>query len=198
ASSSQDVLRLHSNGPVSSAEFSVLGNTRIGLLSWFGQFRLMNSLATTAVTLQDDGSWSTPSDQRLKTEITPAAGLLDKALALRPVEFYVKNQDCARDPDKHVGLIAQEVQPLFPSLVHASNDDLLTLNYDRIGVVAIGAIQEQQRIIRDQIRKIAEQEQMILDQKRDLAEMAAAIERLSARMNELAPSCGPVVTSQIQ
>ncbi len=90
--------------------------------------------------LDSNGNWTAVSDARLKHDIAPLSGLLDKALALRPVSFHFKNQPTAH---KEIGFIAQEVEALLPSLV--TDGAVKTLNYSGLSVVAIGAIQEQQQ-----------------------------------------------------
>jgi hypothetical protein len=57
-------------------------------------------------------TWSTVSDRRIKKNIVPLVGALDKLIALNPVEFdYILN-------DKHdVSFIAQEYQTVFPEQV---------------------------------------------------------------------------------
>lgn len=52
----------------------------------------------------------------------------------------------AKNNKKSIGLIAQEVQELFPVLVN-SDDEYLSISYSELSVIAIKAIQEQQEII---------------------------------------------------
>ena len=164
--------------------FNVSGHSRHGRIEYFADhFDLWNDSSLGAAELQDDGSWTTLSDRRMKTDITPAEGLLAKALALRPVEFYMKNQDRTRDPDKHIGLIAQEVQPVLPSLV--SGDDMLSLNYDRLGVVTIGAIQGQQALIADQKQLIEAQQERIRKLEGQVAANTSDANAKDARINDL-------------
>lgn len=166
-------------------QFGLPGYSRHGGVRWLDQFLIQNDYLHTGVAvLGDDGGWTNGSDRRLKSDITPAEGLLEKALALRPVEFFMKNQDCARNPYKYLGLIAQDVQPILPALVHGS--DPLTLSYDRIGVVAIGAIREQQQLISCQQRVLAEQRERIKELEGICAALRAAAEREALRTNDLA------------
>jgi endosialidase-like protein len=65
------------------------------------------------------GVFSNPSDARLKKNIRPLEGALEKLLALRGVEFEWKREDLARlRPGRHAGLIADEVEKIFPGWVH--------------------------------------------------------------------------------
>ena len=165
-------LELHSGGQYADILFTLSGHSKRGYIQFTDNLFLRNDVSGGgAARLEDDGSWSTSSDRRFKRDITPAAGLLDQALALRPVEFYMKDQDVAHDPQRHLGLIAQEVQPVVPEVVHGS--DMLSLDYARIGVVAIGAIQEQQAIITTQKKTIDQQQARIDD-------LVARVEKLEA------------------
>lgn len=105
--------------------------------------------------LNNTGNWTVVSDRRLKRDIQPLAGALDKAMALEPVSFRFKNADSDSN-DKQIGFIAQDVRKQFPSLV--TEGDLLTLNYSGLSVVAIAAIQEQDRIIDHLAKENSERE----------------------------------------
>jgi hypothetical protein len=59
-----------------------------------------------------------PSDVRLKRDIRPLEGALGKLLALRGVEFEWTHDEIARlRPGRQTGLIAQEVERVFPGWV---------------------------------------------------------------------------------
>ncbi|WP_044403090.1 tail fiber domain-containing protein [Lacinutrix sp. Hel_I_90] len=115
------------------------------------------------------GAFQVTSDRRLKDNISPLGDYtLEKVLALNPVSYHYK-----RDENKisQNGFIAQEVQPLFPEIVDEI-DGYLSVNYDAFGVLAIKAIQEQQKTITQQEERIthleneiSEIKQMLLDKK---------------------------------
>lgn len=94
------------------------------------------------------------SDIRLKENIKVMNGILPKILQLQP-SFY-NYRDCS--PDRPTfGLIAQNVQTVFPELVSPINDlDYLGVDYTRLGVLNTQAIKEQQLII-DELRKTQQQ-----------------------------------------
>lgn len=81
------------------------------------------------------------SDRRQKENITPLPNALAGINALNGYSFTMKD-----DPDHKIeyGLIAQEVEPIFPELVITKPDGLKTLNY--IGLIAplVEAIKAQQ------------------------------------------------------
>lgn len=82
------------------------------------------------------------SDRRLKKNIFPLEGSLNKVLALRPVEFdYITG-------GHQQGFIAQEVQSVFPESVFENADGMLTIaGWDKTAAILVKAIQEQQEQI---------------------------------------------------
>ncbi len=120
--------------------------------------------------LGTNGAWTAPSDARLKTDVTPADGLLSAALRLRPVNFKWIADGPRGKAD--FGLIAQEVKDVLPVLVTGDEHaDMLTLNYSQLSVVAIGAIQEQQA----QIKALRDQNDA---KQREIDDLKARLERL--------------------
>lgn len=93
--------------------------------------------------LDSAGNWTAVSDARRKRDITPLNGLLAGALQLHPVSYRYTHESAAAP--KSIGFLAQEVEALFPALV--TDGEIKTLNYAGLSVVAIGALQEQQRQI---------------------------------------------------
>lgn len=64
------------------------------------------------------GSWANTSDARIKKNIQPLTGALDKLTQLRGVSFEWRNpQDHANQTNVQSGFIAQEVEQVFPDWV---------------------------------------------------------------------------------
>lgn len=106
----------------------------------------------------------TRSDNRLKnTILTIENDVVSKYLKLRPVTYYW-NQDQPRDPKLQFGLIAQEVEPLFPEMVNTATDEMQTksVNYQALHALSIKVIQEQQKQIEELQQKQAALEQRLL------------------------------------
>lgn len=100
-------------------------------------------------------NYATRSDQRLKNTIQNIdSNTILNYLKLRPVTFYW-NQDKPRDPSLQFGLIAQEVETLFPEIVNTGTDDMQTksVNYQALHVLSLKVIQEQQQQIKELKRK---------------------------------------------
>jgi hypothetical protein len=79
------------------------------------------------------------SDRRLKDQIMPLTGMLDKIAMLEPVSFvYTADANRAR----HLGLIAQDVAKIFPDVVHTDAKGMLSIDYPALIGPMIGAIKE--------------------------------------------------------
>lgn len=64
------------------------------------------------------GSWSNASDERLKKEIKPLTGALDKLIQLQGVNFeWVNPEEHGNQSGTQAGLVAQEVEKVFPEWV---------------------------------------------------------------------------------
>ena len=77
---------------------------------------------------------------------------LDRVMQLRPISYQYYRQ---KDNRHTLGFIAQEAQSLFPELVFTGEDGKLGMSYAHTGVVAIKAVQEQQKILAHQAEEIA-------------------------------------------
>jgi len=64
------------------------------------------------------GDWAALSDRRLKKDIEPLLGALDRVLALRGVTFEYNDPHTPLTlPGRQVGFIAQDVEGVFPEWV---------------------------------------------------------------------------------
>ena len=125
-----------------------------------------------------DGTYSTISDARLKKDVESLHSVLDKVMQLRPAEYYYIDSKTRAD-HKSTGFIAQEVEKVFPQLIH--NDDMgyKWLSYSEFSPIAIKAIQELNTKLED---KTAEMDAV----KSELAELKAMVTKLD---NALAQCC---------
>ena len=90
-----------------------------------------------------DGNWDFESDQRLKENIIDVEPMLARLLDLKVRRYDWKNGTGSHQ----LGVVAQEVQPLFPDLVKTyqfekDSDQTLTVSYDSFGLIAVKSIQE--------------------------------------------------------
>lgn len=83
---------------------------------------------------------STPSDERLKENIKPLQNSLDKILKVRGVEYDYK--DKLKFTSQHqIGLIAQDIEKVFPEVVlNDSKTTLKSVAYDRLVAPIIEAV----------------------------------------------------------
>ena len=107
-----------------------------------GVWPFVINLETNAITT--GGSITATSDIRLKTNIKPLPeNILDKVEQLRGVYFNWKTEADMGNA-RQIGVIAQEVEKIFPELVITSPDGYKAVGYDRLGPILIEAIKEQQ------------------------------------------------------
>ena len=85
------------------------------------------------------------SDARFKRDVAPFPSLLDRFVRLTPVNYFWKADEF---PNKHFGtertwgLIAQDVQAVFPELVATDADGFLTVDYSRLPLMTVQAVKE--------------------------------------------------------
>ena len=125
-----------------------------------------------------DHNWDYVSDLRLKTDIENEGNILGRLMKLE-----VKNYRWKDDPEaqtKGMGFIAQDVQPLFPSLVGEfkepeEDEPTLTLKYNDFAVLAVGGLKELK------LEKDAEIAELINKMDAEINELKTQIRRLENR-----------------
>lgn len=93
------------------------------------------------------------SDRRLKTSIIPMESSLDKLHKIGIKRYAMKDGS----NDNAIGVIAQEVQDVFPELVSKKEDGMLTVNYRGLSTVLWKIVQEQDvklQSIEDRLAKL--------------------------------------------
>jgi len=119
-----------------------------------------------------DGNYFSSSDARLKQEVRDLSGVLDRVLQLRPVSYRFKS--APESAPRTIGLIAQDVEPLFPEAVGEHNG-MKSLAYSELVPVTVGAIQE--------LNQKSEERALRLEQ--ELKRRAAENAELKQTVNEL-------------
>lgn len=117
----------------------------------------------------NDIDWT--SDRRLKKNIVDAEPMLDRLMQL-PFRRYQYKSSTNPNERPEFGVIAQEVEPLFPDLVGQGDDGIMTVGYTSFATIACKTIQE---------LKI-EKDNEIDELRTDLTQKNAAIADLSARL----------------
>ncbi|WP_353719491.1 tail fiber domain-containing protein [Dyadobacter sp. 676] len=117
----------------------------------------------------------TPSDIRIKKDITDNTYGLKEVMKLRTIGYRYKDQALGRD--HKIGFVAQQMIKVMPELVTTAGDSLKTLgvNYAEMTVVLTKAIQEQQAEI-DALKSENQTLKAQVAKVNDLAEKLADIE----------------------
>ena len=148
----------------------------------------------------------TTSDMRLKENIAPLnedseKSTLENVLDMNVVEYTLKippmtisgasqtegkdaeivNSNIVGSDKKHIGLLAQELQKIYPELVEEGQDGYLGINYIELVPVLIRAIQEQQK----QIKEL--QEELGLDVEKGLVKRSPSAEHTTANIKSSIP-----------
>lgn len=84
-----------------------------------------------------NNSYGALSDERLKENVTDAAPKLAQVNALRVVNFNLIGDDL-----KQIGLLAQEVEKVFPAIVTEDSDGYKGIKYSVLVPILLKAIQE--------------------------------------------------------
>ncbi len=83
------------------------------------------------------------SDRRLKDNITPLSSSLEKILSLNGYSFSWKSTGA-----KDIGVIAQEVEAVYPELVHTNSAGYKSVEYGNLIAPLIEAVKSQQKEIK--------------------------------------------------
>lgn len=128
------------------------------------------------------------SDLRFKKEVKPFGSVLNSFSKLRPVNYFWRADEF---PDQHFGtkqsygLIAQEVEEIFPDLVTIDDKGFKAVNYTKLPLYTIQAVKEQQVQIEAQAKEIAAQKET----NRKLQEKVEALVRLACKSDPSVEVC---------
>jgi Chaperone of endosialidase len=155
-----------------------------------------------------DHQGNCPSDERLKTNIRPLGPVLDKLMRLRPVQYDFR---VAEYPQYHLsalrttGLIAQEVEKVFPDMVSTDHRGFKMLSSCPLSFLLLEGVRElktrndtlrrqlgrqktqlrqaheQSRFEQAEIRKLAGQVRELKQEQTEIAALKARLDRLETR-----------------
>lgn len=149
------------------------------------------------------GSWSNVSDKKFKTDIVRINDVLSRVLQLKPSTYLYKTNEYSYmgfNEGRDIGLIAQEVEPIFPEVVSENHHpgptdesgqftsegiDYKGIDYNLFAPILIKAIQEQQEIITNQSNEITKLKQELAIQKAITDRLLSENVELDAKMNDL-------------
>jgi hypothetical protein len=108
------------------------------------------------------GTWTNPSDIRLKKNIHTIAGGLDTLLALHGVEFEWKDPaQFANFSTPHMGFIAQEVEQVVPYWIGTDRQGYKTITIGGFEALAVEALRQLKKENEELKAKTAEYERQI-------------------------------------
>jgi hypothetical protein len=105
------------------------------------------------------GSWLTPSDVRWKKNISDLGSVINELESLNPVTYDWRKDEF---PDKkfedgrQIGLVAQDVEKVFPDLVKTDEQGYKAVAYDKLSVILLQGLKEQQKQIDQMKEEIAD------------------------------------------
>ncbi len=120
------------------------------------------------------GTITASSDKRLKQNIVPLTGTLSKLDQLRGVSFEWNHLSASmghKEGEKNIGMIAQELQKVYPELVVASKNghqEYLSIDYGKFTAVLLQSVKElksQMNTMQDQINILQEKVKILEKQK---------------------------------
>jgi len=89
------------------------------------------------------GSWSNSSDRRLKENIQPLEHALDRLLQLRGTTFQYRDPQAINElPGTRIGMVAQEVDDVFPDWVDRAGHGYLTVTYRGFEALTVEALRD--------------------------------------------------------
>jgi hypothetical protein len=101
------------------------------------------------------GSWTTFSDARLKKDIRGLEGVLDRLLRLRGVTYeWVEPEKQGNMTGRQIGMVAQEVEKVFPEWVGMDGSGYKTLTFrgfEALAVEGMRTLHDENRALRDQV-----------------------------------------------
>ena len=181
------------NGDVNASDYIVGEDPKTDLWSigafYSDQLIFNNLISGNGAYIQgNDGSYHQFSDVRLKRDIMTLGNVLDRLLQLRPVSYHFRANPT--NAPLSLGLIAQEVQPLFPEVVGEGRNGMKSIAYSELVPVTIAAIQELNQKLETEVkardatitalkRQSAEMEAELAEQKKANAQLAARFEQLA-------------------
>ena len=149
---------------------AVLQNGRVGIgTANPDQLLTVNGGASKA----GGGSWTTFSDERLKTILGNFTPGLAAVLQLQPVRYKYKQENALgiQSPGQHIGFSAQAVQKIIPEAVTENDQGYLLVNNDPIIWAMLNAFKEQQAQLDAQREKIEKQENQLKEAARQFEDL---------------------------
>ena len=121
------------------------------------------------------GDLNINSDARLKANIISLGATLSKLLQIDGKTYTMKKDT---NHKKKIGLLAQDIEKVFPELVTETND-IKSVNYQGLVPVLINAMKEQDEVIRSQNKLLSNQDAINKKQQQEIDELKAMVKALA-------------------
>ena len=123
------------------------------------------------------------SDERFKKDIEQLENSLSQLVQLEGVSYYMRTEEF-KDRNfasgQQIGLIAQDVEKVYPELVMTMADGYKAVNYDGLIPVLIESLKEQQTIINQLEDKVSNMEALqaqLNTQQKQIAQLTALVSK---------------------
>ena len=134
----------------------VIGNGADGLSQSDAFSVLFSGETVIGNDLEVKGNVLISSDARLKANIVSLGSTLAKLLLIDGKRYTMK-----KDGKQNIGVLAQDIQKVFPELVSTDNRDMLAVNYQGLVPVLINALKEQDAKMKEQEKRLERLEAII-------------------------------------
>ncbi|MBM4254036.1 MAG: tail fiber domain-containing protein, partial [Deltaproteobacteria bacterium] len=108
------------------------------------------------------GSYVALSDRREKKDVRDLSDSLEKALAIRGVSYKWRDE-IRYGSERHLGVIAQELEKIVPEAVNTGDDGLKRVKYDDLIPLMIEAFKEERRQKDAEINRLRARSQQMTD-----------------------------------
>jgi hypothetical protein len=182
-------------GEANQIRISSTGELGIGTMSPAYPLDVVGDIHTTGCVLYNGGSvggCATPSDARLKMNIQPFGTVLERLVALQPVHFDWNPSNPPKyrfAPGRTPGLIAQDVEKVFPELVTTGEDGYKRVFYNELQFMLLEGVREletENNTLKDSASaeetEIKKQREILTRQQNQIKEQQDEIGRLMSQM----------------
>jgi hypothetical protein len=148
---------------------------------------------TPTTALEVDGTvlannFTTPSDEMFKDDKTPIKNSLEKIKSLTGYEYVWNEASRMKAGEKAMGLIAQEVEKVFPLLVNIHNEgeegEYRSVNYQGLMAPVINAVKELDDKMNEENQFLYEEVYRLKEENKALKERLKKIEALLLRLDK--------------
>ena len=136
-----------------------------------------------------DGLFLNPSDKRLKKNITPLTNVLSSLSQINGFSYNWKIEDFPERNFKNnklqVGVIAQDLEKVFPNFVFTDKDGYKSVDYIKLSVVTMQAVKElnsdvrgENQDLREKIKELEKQNLVVSSKNEELENRLSKIESI--------------------